>query len=415
MAAPAVAAGGTGTGTPASSGAGGQNPFWEVTNLFSQKNKLGVVTGLTLSGTTTSIGAPINAGNYIRGLRMQVRSTTQPTGSYTPPTGGGDLGFELFNALGIQNTDGAEILFDVINGFAYAMRQIYFRPWLKDPRVAFDALLMNSPSGTAAWATGVGPSFTLFLNPEVRQMLGCLENTDTRSQYTFTGTIGATGTGVGQIGSWATTQPTISVVPYTDMWAQPDAADLENVPNQRIPPGVNLQTKTRHQMFQMGTSGTDNNFLSTLTGNAIRGMVLITRGSSTSVNQRVDALTEPITWSQDSRNLGNLSPDMVFRWTEDMLDSWGYGGTYATVGNPAVFNPVLLNPNGQGRPAGVYPFLRFYDPGDLKGQGWLYTANSSALNWESVSSALVTAVGTTELVQEEVYAVGAVDPSLIDI
>jgi hypothetical protein len=62
----------------------------------------------------------------------------------------------------------------------------------------------------------------------------------------------------------------------------------------------------------------------------------------------------------------------------------------------------------------VYPFLRFYDPGDLKGQGWLYTANSTAVNWEAVSQSVST-TGTAELVQEEVYAVGAVDPALIDI
>lgn len=378
MAAPGVTGGGTGTGTPAASG-GGQNPFWETTNLFSQKNKLGVLTGQVLTAASVSGGAPINSGNYLRGLRLQVRTTGAPVGAFTAPPNN-DLGFQLFSQMGIQNTDGAEILFDVINGFAYYQRAKYMRPWLKDWAAAYDYV---------APATAIGPSFTAFLSPEVRQQLGALENTDTRSQYTWTYLLAGIGTANGNFGSYATTQPTISVTPYTDMWAQPDAADLEGVQNQRIPPGCNLQTKTRHQIFTLGTTGNDNNFLSTLTGNAVRAMLLICRDGT---GARQDALTEPITWSQDSRNLGNLSPDQVFRWADDFLCSFAQ----------------------TARATGVYPFLRYYDPGDMKGQGWLYTANSTALNWESVSQNVAT-VGTAELLQEEVYAVGAVDPQLIDI
>jgi hypothetical protein len=379
MAAPGVVAGGTGTGIPAAGG--GQNPFWEVSNLFSQKNKIGNVQNYLMVGSqNTAFAGTINAGNYIRGMRVQVRTSAAPVGAFTPPTGGNDHGFQLFSAMGLQNTDGAEILFDVINGYAYWTRHKYLRPWLQDPLNAYDFV---------APATAIGPSYTLFLNTEVRQQLGCLENTDTRSQYTYSATLASTGTANGQFGSYATTQATISVTGYTDMWAQPDATDLENTPNQRVPPGVNLQTKTRHQMFVLGTTGNDNNFLSTLTGNALRGQIWICRDGG---GVRQDALTEPITWTQDSRNLGNLSPDQVFRWMQDMYNSYGQST----------------------RDTGVYVFPRFYDPGDLKGQGWLYTANSTALNLESVSQS-VGSVGTAELLQEEVYAVGPVDPSLIDL
>lgn len=380
MAAPGVQASGTGTGTPAAGGGGGgQNPFWEVTNLFSQKNKLGIIPAFLMTAATVNGGAQINFGNYFRGLRLQVRTTAAPVGAFTPPPNN-DLGFQLIQAMGIQNTDGAEILFDVINGFAYYQRNKYLRPWLKDWAAAYDYV---------APATAIGPAFTVFLNTEVRQQLGCLENTDTRSQYTWTDTLAGVGGANGNFGSYATTQATIAVTPYTDMWAQPDAADLEGVANQRIPPGVNFQTKTRHQIFSLGTTGNDNNFLSTLTGNAVRGMLLICRDGT---GARQDALTEPITWTLDNRNLGNLSPDQVFRWADDFLCSYSQ----------------------TTRATGVYPFLRFYDPGDLKGQGWLYTANSTAVNWESVSQSVAT-VGTAELVQEEVYAVGAIDPTLIDV
>lgn len=378
MAATGVAASGTGTGTPA--GGGGVNPFWEVTNLFSQKNRLGVIAPYLMTANPVNGGAQINFGNYFRGLRLQVRTTAAPVGAFTAPPNN-DLGFQLISAMGIQNTDGAEILFDVISAFAYYQRNKYLRPWLKDWASAYDYV---------APGTAIGPAFTVFLNPEVRQQLGALENTDTRSQYTWTDTIAGVGTTLGSFGSYATTQATIAITPYTDMWAQPDNTDLEGVQNQRIPPGVNFQTKTRHQIFTLNAAGSDNNFLSTLTGNAVRGVLLILRDGN---GARQDALTEPITWTMDNRNLGNLAPDQVFRWADDMLCS--YAGT--------------------ARATGVYPFLRFYDPGDLKGQGWLYTSNASALNWESVTAAGIVGVGTCELVQEEVYAVGSIDPSLIDV
>src|SRR5579859_941074 len=167
MAAPGVVAGGTGTGTPAAGA--GQNPFWEVTNLFSQKNKIGNLQNyLMTTSSNTAFAGTINAGNYIRGLRLQVRTTAAPVGAFTAPSGGNDHGFQLFQAMGIQNTDGAEILFDVINGYAYWTRHKYLRPWLQDPLSAYDFV---------APGTAIGPSFTLFLNPEVRQQMGCLENT----------------------------------------------------------------------------------------------------------------------------------------------------------------------------------------------------------------------------------------------
>lgn len=360
-------AGQQGAGTPA---AQGENPFWEVTNLFAQKNKQGQVISQQLGTATIDGGGQVNPGNFLRGLRLMVRSTGGVAG--TPAA---DNPSNLFRRLGLENTDGAEILYNVINGYAYLQRQRFMRPWLCDPVNSYD------------YSATVNPSFTVFLDPEVRQQLGALENTDSRSTYRWSQTID---TGANVVGA-ATTMPTVSVTPYCDMWAQPDDVDLEKVPNQRIPPGVNLQTKTRHDTFGLNSAGADNNFLSQLTGNAVRCMILIVRDST---NARQDYLSDPIQWQLDSRNLGTLSPDIVFQWMQDFYAAWG----------------------GRSRPTGVYVFPRFYNPGDLYGQGWLYTANSTALSWESATASGATNMpGTVELLQEEVYAVGAVDPSLIDL
>ena len=197
------------------------------------------------------------------------------------------------------------------------------------------------------------------------------------------------------------TAPTIAVTPYVDMWAQPDSTDLEQVDNQQVPNGVNLQTKLRHQTYTLNGAGSDNFLLSSLTGNAIRYMLLIVRDSNLN---RQDFAAANVQWQLDQRNLSTFSsatsmsgqspPDIIFQWAEDFYRYYG----------------------GVSRPVGVYPFPRFYSPGSLYGQGWLYTANSTALSFEFNTTAVAANTpGTVELLQEEVYATGPVDPSLIDL
>lgn len=365
------AAGAAGAGGGAAS-PGGTNPFWEVTNLFSQPNKQGVVSSVQLGAAQIPGGGNWNPGNFLRGGRLVVRPVTAGvSGAATQ-----DYPANIFANLGLQAVDGAEILYNTIGGWDYLQAHRFFRPWLQDPQRAYDYL-----------ASPLAPSFTLMLMPEVRQQLGCLENTDTRSQFSWSQTLNTYATVITGGG----TAPFISVTPYVDMWAQPDADDLEKVPNEQIPPGTNLQTKLRRQTFTLNGAGSDNNLLSTLTGNAVRAMLLIARDSN---NQRQDYLASPIQWQQDQRNLGTLSPDIVFQWAEDFYRSYG----------------------GVTRPTGVYPFPRFYTPGNMYGQGWLYTANSTALSWDTSTIATAANVpGTVELLQEEVYATGAVDPTLIDL
>jgi hypothetical protein len=297
--------------------------------------------------------------------------------------------------------DGSEILYNM-SGFAYYLGHKYFRPWLMDPVRAYD---YQVPSATSAG------SFTLSLMPEIRFTAGVLANTDTRSQYRFDYSLLGTGVGTG-----FTTFPTIALIPYMDAWAQPDAQDLQGTPNQPVPPGVNLQVKRRHQIFTMNGNGSDNIFQSTLTGNAIRGMLLVTRSAAANT-PRVDGLTDPIYWQLDNRSLGRLNPDIVRQWTEDFYSAYNKSG--AATNQITASNNATDGLSGTGLYAGagsldvgVYAFPRFMDPGSLEGQGWLYTANSTKLTFESVTQ---NAGATMELITDEVYPVGAVDPSLVDI
>ena len=371
-------------GTAGPAGAASANPFWEVSNLFSQANKSGTTAATLLGTSSVAGGATINPGNFLRGLRLVVRTST--VGADPGTLGNADYPFNIFQNLGLLNVDGSEILYNVIGGYAWAQAQRFGRPWLRDPYLTYDFS-----------SSQIAPSFTVFLQPEVRQQLGALENTDTRSQYNWTQTLNTVANiyGTGVNGVAPTTAPTITVTPYVDMWAQPDSTDLEQVPNQQVPNGVNLQTKTRHQTFTLNSAGSDNFILSSLTGNAIRWMLLIVRDAN---NIRQDWLTNNIQWQLDQRNLSTLVVDQILQWSEDFYKAYG----------------------GVTRPSGVYPFPRFYTPGNLYGQGWLYTANSTALSWETNTASSPPAVtanlpGTVELLQEEIYATGPVDPSLIDL
>jgi hypothetical protein len=367
-----MTAGAVGGGPAEPVAAGGLNPFYEVTNLFSQPNKQGVVSSYQLGTSTSDGGGNINPGNFIRDQRLVVRTVTAGVAG----TATGDYPANIFAKLGLQAVDGSEILYGTLNGYAYLQAHRHFRPWLQDPTLAYD------------WSASVtSPQMTVHLMPEVRQQLGVLENTDTRSAFSWTQTINTYANCI----TGGTTAPTISVTPYTDMWAQPDAEDLEKTPNQQVPPGANLQIKLRHQTFTLNAAGSDNSLLSTLTGNAVRGQLLILRDSN---GARQDYAGNPIQWQLDSRNLGTLSPDIVWQWSEDFYRPYG----------------------GVTRPTGLYAFPRFYSPGVMYGQGWLYTSNSTAESWDFTTlSTAINLPGTVELLQEEVYATGPVDPSLIDL
>jgi hypothetical protein len=400
----AIAAAPPGPGNQAGSpgGMGGVNPFQIATNLYAEKNLQGAIQNLLLSANTVQGGGAINAGQYLRALRLMQRTVVAGVaGTAVSPDGA----FSNFANLDLVNVDGSEILYNM-SGFSHYLAHKYFRPWLRDPACAYD---YQPPSATSAG------SCTLSLQPEVRFTAGVLANTDTRSQYRFDMTI-ATASAVG--GAY-TTAPTISVIPYMDAWAQPDGNDLQGTPNQPVPPGVNLQVKRRHQIFTLNAAGSDNVLLSTLTGNALRGMLLVTRNSA---NARVDGFTDPIYWQLDNRSLGRLNPDMVRQWYEDFYNEYNRGGDSTIAAPLSTANNAVDGLSGVGLYAGagagdtgVYAFPRFINPGDLTGQGWLYTANNTKLQWESSTSAAAGANATCELITDEVYPVGPVDPTLIDI
>jgi hypothetical protein len=402
----AAATGGMSAGSGGNPSAGvGQNPFQIATNLYAEKNLQGLLTAQAASGTAQQFGGQVNAGQFLRGVHLIVRNANTPSAitaingrTITTQTDGA---FDIIANADLINVDGSEILYNM-SAYAHYLMQKYAKPWLKDRALAYDYV---------APAAAVGGCFTLFLQPEIRWTAGVLANTDTRSQYRFDYTLSSMA---------ATTFPTYNITPYMDAWAQPDANDLQGTPNQPVPPGVNLQVKRRHQLFSIN-AGADNTILSTLTGNAIRCAVIIARNSAAN-NVRVDGFSDPIYWYLDNRSLGRLNPDILRQWAEDQYDTYDVygestiaGSNFYTNSSNATDAPTAATPNYAGAPSsdfGVAAFPRFLNPGDMYGQGWLYTANSTKLSWETVAA---NSANQYELVVDEVYPVGNVDPTLVDI
>jgi len=403
-----MAAGAAGAGQAQAAPAGGGNPFQLATNLYAEKNNAGVTTALTTSaGGSTPGGGQVNAGQYARAVRLIFRTSTAGTVATAGATS--DLPWNILTNVDLVNVDGSEILYPM-GGYAHYLRLKYSRPWLGDPGTWQDA----------AVSTVLVPQFTLPLMPEIRWTAGVLANTDTRSQYRFDYTVD-TETNFLQGGTGYTVHPVVNVQPYLDAWAQPDDRDLQGTPNQPVPPGLNLQTKQRHQIFTLNAAGSDNILQSALTGNALRCQILVTRGGSPSL--RTDALTDPLLWQLDNRSMGKYStnPKLVSGTATSAL-----GGDMLRQRDLEFYAPYFFTQiaNGGGVAtayvpfaveAGVYVFPRFIKPGDLYGEGWLYTANNTKEIFESTSAAGLGASPTAELITDEVYPVGPVDPSLTDI
>jgi len=277
----------------------------------------------------------------------------------------------------LENVDGSEIM-KPMGGYAYYLGQRFFRPWWGDPAKRRD------------YSAGANPSGTLLVAPEIRHTAGVLANTDARSQYRMTYTIAPSNK---YFTTAATTNPTISITKYAEIWAQPDAADAHGNSIEPLPPGLNIATMRRHQIFALNAAGAENILQLSLTGNELRGLILVVRDS---LGVRQDYLSDPIRWNIDNRNLGVYSPDEVFDHMEDFYDGLSNGTST--------------------RPTGVYVFPRFFQPGVMKGQAWLGTTNATYLTWETATAAgAANMPGTVEVIADEVIPVGSVPMELESI
>jgi hypothetical protein len=357
----AAAGGGAAAANPT-----GQNPFWMASNWYAEKMPTSISAQLGAS-QQSFLNNPVNPGQFLRCIRHGVRSTGGIGGVVTA-----DAPWNTLLSVELDNVDGSQILYPM-PGYSHFLAETYFREFYDSPASRYD------------WANSVNPSFTLPLRNEVRHTLGVLSNTDSRSQYKYSVTLAPAATVI----TSGSTAPTVTVTTFMDAWAQPDAKDLQLTPNQPLPPGLNVQNLRRHDLpVQLNSAGSDNVVISrAITGNELRGVVVVLRDSN---GARQDYASDPIRWTLDNRNLGALSPDQLFQWMQDF-----YGANYFT------------------RPTGVYVYNRHFNPGQLKGQGWLPTTNATKLMWEFATLSTGSNLpGTIELISDEMTPVGDIPPEL---
>lgn len=351
----------TGGSAPAS---GGAVPFFFGSNWYCEK-----MTSDTFLLTTTAqeFVRNVTPGGFLRGVRLQVRTTTVAAGG----TATGDNPWVVFNSSTLENIDGAPIKYPM-GGFADYVGQTYYRPWFGDPATRYD------------YTRGINPSFTLFLQPEICSTAGVLANTDARAQYRYRFTLN-TAANVVTSGS---TAPTITVTQFLETWAQPDREDLHKNAITGIPPGLAIQTLRRTQTINLNNAAADNTFQIANTGNELRGMLMIVRDSN---NARQDFLSDPIRVRLDNRALATYSPDEVFQQMADHYPALAAGTTV--------------------RPTGVYVLPRF-----KPSQSWLPTTNATYLIIQSATLATATNLpGTVQVITDEVVPVDTVPADLESI
>lgn len=361
---PAAAVAGGGQHAPA----GGPTPGGMVVPYFYGSNqyveKIATTSQLLAAGQSEQVHN-INPGGFLRGVRLEVRGTGGVIGTGTVSADGP---WTTHASVTLENIDGAPICYPM-PAYSYMNRQWWSRPWWGDPARRFDT------------ANTINPSWSLFIQPEIKHTAGVLANTDARAQYRVRYTYATSAQFMATVGT--ATLPTVTTTVYLETWAQPEEKDLRGNQIEELPPGLNLQTIVRRQVLALNAAGADNQFQVTNTGNEIRTFIWIMRNSS---NVRADLASDPIRWRIDNRSLGVFGQQEVFNRMSDFYRSLQTGST---------------------RPAGVYVWPRFYDVGRMVGECWMSTTNATYLIWETATAAGGTN-GTIEIITDEVVPVGPV-------
>ena len=341
-------------------------PFFYGTNQYVEK--FASVAQLLGAAQVESV-QNISPGGFLRGVRLEVRSAGGVIGSGALAADGP---WTALASASLENIDGSPILYPMAV-YTHMIRQWFGRPWWGDPSRRFD------------FSNTINPSFSLFMQPEIRHTAGALANTDARAQYRIRFTFATLAQFLATVGT--ATAPTVTVTCYLESWAQPDSEDLNGNTIEETPPGLNVATIARRQNINLAAVGADNSFQISNMGNEIRCLSWIMRNSA---GARTDLASNPIRWRLDNRSLGVFSPDEVFNRMADQYEALQ---------------------NGSTRPTGVYVFSRWFDPGRMCGEAWLSTNNATYLLWETATAA-GGAGGTIEIVTDEVVPVGAVPMEL---
>jgi len=360
----------------------GQIPFIVGSNLYREAPF--VTETMQLGASSQEFVNNVTPGGFLRGLTMQVTSTGGVLGSGTLAQ---DAPYSILQSCSLEDISGGPILYPM-GGFQYAMMQKYLRPWDGDP------------SKRPGFSATINPAFTIRFFAEIKDTLAVLANTDARAQYRFRFTLAA----ANQPGPYGlsnvavTTNPTVTVKLSIQSWAQPDLQDLLGNPVQQIPDGLVCSRFVMHE--QPPITSANNVVRQTLTGNELRGLILIVRNGDTN-HTRID-LTDPnagpIDFRLDARRLWKMTPSQLIEEMDAFYPPLGNGTWTREVG-------VFVIPRFSGAPSAG---------SDTDGQGeyWLQTVEQTLLQLEFGGADVTTSPGTFEIIYDALAIAGTLSPDL---
>jgi hypothetical protein len=348
-------------------------PFLLGSNLYTEAPFFSFSAQLGAAQQTILPVPQVTPGNFLDGITLNIASA------------GGVLGAGVLSADGVLaalsylsfvNTNGGEILYPM-GLLEYTLAHKYLRPWRGDPQ------------RYANYSNSINPSITVELNIGVRDTLAILSNTDARAQYRFNAIMAPS---AAVFSTAPTTAPTLTVTGWLNAWRQPPATDYAGRPIEPFPPGLGVQRKLMAQTLIMPASGTARLKLS-LTGDEIRGLVLVCRSSAGARVNLTDANAGPIMFRLDNGIQWIALPSQIVARMEAF-----YAG---------FFGAGQLN-----REAGVYAIPRFRSS-DGGGDPWLPTVEQSYLEIELGSADI--ANGTIEVLYDQLAVGVDLPPSLESI
>ncbi len=310
----------------------------------------------------------VTPGNFLDGITIAV--TSDGSGALGGGTLTDDGALAVINYLSFVNTNGGEILFPMgLEEYVYSQK--YLRPWRGDPQQY------------AGYSNTINPAVVVEMSIGVKDTLAILSNTDARAQYrlnAYVAPLSALVTG------GTPTAPVLTVTGWLNAWRQPPATDYAGRPIDPYPPGLGVQRKLMAETLQMPSAGTAREKLS-LTGDEIRGLILICRNSSGVRTDLTDALAGPIMFRLDNGIQWIALPSQIIQAMETFYSQYFGAGNLA-------------------RETGVYALPRFRSPNG--GDSWLPTVEQSYLELQIGSGDI--AGGTIEVIYDQL-AVGVELPT----
>lgn len=368
---------------PAQGAATGQEiPFVVGSNCYREAPFSTTVQQLDANSHETVVN--VTPGGFLRGITMQVTSTGGVIGAGVLAA---DVPYSILSSVSLEDISGGPILYPM-GGYAYALVQKYLRPWDGDP------------SKHPTYSATINPAFTIRYFAEVKDTLGVLANTDARAQYRFRYTL-SPGNSAGPNGlttTAPTTQPTVTVKLYIESWAQPDLQDLLGNPIQQIPDGLVASRFNMHE--QPAVTSANNVIRETLTGNELRGILLVLRNGDANKSRIdfTDANAGPLDFRLDSRRLWKMTPSQIIEEMNSFYPFLGAGTWTRETG-------VFVIPRFAGAPGAE-------SAASGQGEYWLQTVEQTLLQLEVGGADVTTSPGTLEIVYDALAIAGEVPPSL---